>query len=135
MMIRFNRFWKISTQSLKCVRLLNVTLLQNVQLIRRLQNETLQRDNAVKEDIIANLCKKLRCSEYSAKHIYKEFPTLRSIDAVKNDTLEMLENKLSAESIVENPSLVTMDISKKMQYLIKLTSIIVDVFICRNIDE
>ncbi|XP_031636836.1 uncharacterized protein LOC116349497 isoform X2 [Contarinia nasturtii] len=59
---------------------------------------------------IANLSRKLCCTEDIAAQIYSDFPALRQINAIKTDTLELLRANLSAESIFENPSLLTIDI-------------------------
>lgn len=62
--------------------------------------------------VIGNLCEKLKCTEIVAKNIYDECPTLRSVDAIQNDSLQMLSKNLSLLSIVENPELVTMDLGE-----------------------
>lgn len=62
------------------------------------------------ENIIAHLCQKFGCTEKIANDIYKKFPVLQSIDNIKNDSLQMLQNKISIQSIIENPLLITMDI-------------------------
>ncbi|XP_031616825.1 uncharacterized protein LOC116336809 isoform X2 [Contarinia nasturtii] len=59
---------------------------------------------------IAELSRKLCCSEDIAAKIYCDFPALRQINAIKTDTLVYLRSQLSAESIFENPSLLTIDI-------------------------
>ena len=63
-------------------------------------------------NVIANLCEKLKCMEFIAKTIYDKCPTLRSIDAIRNDSLLELSTKLSLLSIIENPELMTMDLGK-----------------------
>lgn len=65
-----------------------------------------------KSDIINNLQKAFACSTSIAQKIYDQFPSLRSVDAIKNDTLQFLRSKVSSESIVENPLVVTMDAGK-----------------------
>lgn len=59
--------------------------------------------------VIANLCEKLKCSEIVAKTIFDKCPSLRSVDAIRNDSLQLLSTKLSLLSIIENPELLTMD--------------------------
>lgn len=63
-----------------------------------------------KENAIANLCQQFGCAESIATNIYNKFPSLRPINAINNETLQWLQDKISAQSIVENPSLVTMDV-------------------------
>lgn len=58
---------------------------------------------------VANLCDKLKCSQVVAENIYDKYPTMRSVDAIRSDSLQMLSEKLSLLSIVENPELITMD--------------------------
>lgn len=68
--------------------------------------------------VIADLCEKLKCTEIDAKIIYDNCPTLRSIDAIQNDSLQMLCTKLSLLSIIENPDLISMDLGNKIVSLI-----------------
>lgn len=65
-----------------------------------------------KDKVIANLCEKLCCTECVANDIYNKFPSLQLADAIKNDSLKILQDQVSLQSIVENASLVTMDTSK-----------------------
>lgn len=61
--------------------------------------------------VIANLCEKLKCTETIAKDIYDKCPELRrSIDAIQNDSLQILSKQLSFLSIIENPELITVDL-------------------------
>lgn len=64
--------------------------------------------------VINNLCEKLKCTEIVAKNIYDDCPTLRLIDAIQNDSLQMLRTKLSSLSIIENPELITMDLGNEI---------------------
>lgn len=117
-MLRIDKLWKFTAQSVKYIRNTYVIPSQGIQFVRRIQNATQPyKEKTVAANVIANFCRKLRCSEQSAKYIYNEYPALRSIDAIRSDTLEMLQSKLTAETIVENPPLVAMDISERMQYL------------------
>lgn len=113
-MLRVDKFWKIAANNLKCIQTRkNITSSQSVQFVRYFQITTAQRNNIdVKKDIIVIFCQTFHCSEDSANRIYDKFPSLRSIDAIQKDTLEILRSKLSAQSIVENPTLVTMDNSE-----------------------
>lgn len=64
--------------------------------------------------VIANLCEKLKCTEIEAKNIYDKCPELRPIDAIQDDSFQILSKKLSLLSIIENPELMTMDFGNKM---------------------
>lgn len=86
-----------------------LTLSRTVQFVHRLQTAVPQQQKA---DVVAHLSEKLCCTEYVAKNIYSKFPSLRSIDVIKNDTLELLRSKLSPQTIIENPSLITANISE-----------------------
>lgn len=123
-MLRVDKFWKIAANNLKCIRTReNITSSQSVQFVRYFQITTAQRNNivaVVKKDIIANFCQTFHCSEDSANRIYDKFPSLRSIDAIQNDTLEILQSKLSAQSIVENPTLVAMDNSEMIYFFLSI---------------
>lgn len=81
------------------------------RFIHRFQAASSQRSQ---NDVITNLCEKLCCTEDIAKIIYIKFPSLRCVDAIRNDTLKWLRDRITLQSIAENPSLVTMDISKEM---------------------
>lgn len=120
MMFRVDKFWKKATNNLKCIlKSKNIISSQSVQFVRYFQITTTQRNNTVavvKKDIIANFCQTFNCSEDSANKIYEKFPSLRSIDAIQNDTLDILRSKLSAQSIVENPTLVTMNNSEMIHF-------------------
>lgn len=61
------------------------------------------------EDVIANIRDKLCCTEDVAKNIYTKFSSLQTTSAIRNDSLEFLRSKVAEQSIIENPSLVTMD--------------------------
>lgn len=115
-MFRIDKLGKFTVQCVKYTRNTNVTSPQSVQFIRRIQNATPYREKTVDANVIENFCRKFRCSEQSANYIYNKYPSLRSIDAIQNDSLEMLQNKLEGETILENPSLVTMDISEQIEY-------------------
>lgn len=121
-MLRVDKFWKIAANNLKCIRTSkNITSSQSVQFARYFQITTPQCNNTVvKKDIIANFCQTFHCSEDSANRIYDKFPSLRSIYAIQNDTLEILQSKLSAQSIVENPTLVAMDNSEMIYFFLSI---------------
>ncbi|XP_055313465.1 uncharacterized protein LOC129574886 isoform X2 [Sitodiplosis mosellana] len=102
-MILLNKFRPLALHNVKCVGCMTITLPRTIQLqITALQPK--------KADVIANLSEKLCCTEYVAKNIYSKFPLLRSIDVIKNDSLELLRGQIFPQSIVENPSLITMNI-------------------------
>lgn len=100
---------KIDTKSaLKCKRPIITSSTKNC--IQQIQIHS-------KQDVIANFCQKFGCTESIAMNIYNKFPSLRPINAVKNETLQMLQDNISPQSIVENPSLVTMDIGMNFKCL------------------
>lgn len=68
--------------------------------------------------VITNLCEKLKCTEIVAKNIYDNFPTLRSIDAIQNDSLQMLSTQLSLLSIIENAELITIDLGNEINSIV-----------------
>lgn len=64
--------------------------------------------------VVANLCEKLKCTESIANTIYDQYTTLRSIDAIQNDSLQLLRTKLSPLSVIENPELITLDFGENL---------------------
>lgn len=105
-----NKYKNVTAITSKC-RALILTTSPSVQCIHQFRATTPQRN---KNNVLTNLCEKFGCTEDIAKDIYIKFPSLRSYDAIRMDSLELLREQISSQSIVENPSLVTMDISKKM---------------------
>lgn len=99
-----NKLRLVSAHCSKCIAL------KSVQFPYRWKSSTV----AIPEQsvVISNLCEKLKCSEVVAKNIYDGCPTLRSIDAIRNDSLQLLCTKLSLLSVVENPELMTIDVGK-----------------------
>lgn len=93
---------------------------QTLQLVHQFEAAALQPQKA---DVIANLSEKLCCNEYVAKNIYNEFPLLRSVDVINNNSLELLRSQVSAQSIIENPSLITMNTGNVFQEYLKFTKI------------
>ncbi|XP_031621664.1 uncharacterized protein LOC116339767 [Contarinia nasturtii] len=113
-MNRFNIFNKIVLHNSKLIGYPHLTLPIIVQFFQSVAEQP------KKVDIIENLRKKFQCSTTIAENIYNEFPSLRSVDAIKNDTLEFLRSKVSRESIIENPRLATLDannLEKKINFL------------------
>lgn len=107
MMNLLNSLRIVTVNSLKCKR--SILTSSSVKFVHQLQTAA---STLNEETIVTNIREKLCCTEDTAKSIYKKFPSLRSIDAIRNDSLEMLREKVSLQSIVENPSLVTMDVGK-----------------------
>lgn len=97
----------VTVNSLNCKR--SILTSSSVEYAHQLQSAA---SLINKETIVSNIREKLVCTEYAAKSIYEKCPTLRSMDAIKDDSLEILREKLSLQSIVENPSLLTMDVGK-----------------------
>lgn len=75
--------------------------------------------------VTVNLCEKLKCTEIVAKNIYDSCPTLQSIDAIQNDSLQMLRTKLSLLSIIENPELITMELGNRINSFITFIYILI----------
>lgn len=112
----------ITVQSLKCKR--SILTSSSVEFAHQFQTAASLFN---KEEILANLREKLCCTEFIAKRIYNKFPSLRSLSAINDDSLKMLRDKVSAQSIVENPSLLTMDVGKDKYFCLcprQITNII-----------
>ncbi|XP_031640728.1 uncharacterized protein LOC116352346 [Contarinia nasturtii] len=92
----------------KCIRPVISVYLQVKHMVH--QQQRTATSDSIADLVIENLSRKLCCSEDIAAKIYNDFPTLRQINAIKTDTLEVLRSNLSAKSIFENPSLLTTDI-------------------------
>lgn len=105
----FNKFRNFSTLNRKYTYTLPLSAQQIQSFIRHLKTKTIESKN---EDVIKNISEKLRCSEYKAKQIYNKFPLLRSADAIKDDSLELLCTNVSKQLIIEYPKLVTIDAGK-----------------------
>lgn len=84
----------------------------NVQCVHQFQTASTVFN---KTAVVTNLCEKFCCAENVAKQIYDKFPSLRSLDAIKQDSLHLLREKVPLQSIVENPVLVTINISMKVE--------------------
>lgn len=108
-MILLNKFRPIALHNIKCIRCTILTLPRTVEFIQQLQTAALQQQKA---NVIANLSKKLCCTEYVAKNIYSKFPLLRSINVINNDSLDLLRSQLSSQSIIENPLLISIDVGE-----------------------
>lgn len=106
-----HKFRPFTLHNIKYIRSPTLTLPRIVQFVHQLQSAAVSQPQ--KSDVIANLREKLCCTEYVAKNIYSKFPLLRSIDVIKNDTLELLRSNVSPQSIVENPILITMDVGEE----------------------
>lgn len=111
------RFSEFSLHCSKYSRLFIVNSVQVAQCVRRPQ--TTATSSLKKTDVIANICQKFNCTESSAKNIYNKFPSLRSINAIKNETLDLLRDNVSSQTIVENPSLVLMEVGMESFILYK----------------
>lgn len=101
------------SQNLKCIKACNLTSLPIPPLIRRFHNSSvyfIKRDD--KEEVIDNICKKFHCTYLKANDIYDSYTALRRITAMQNDTMDTLRSKISDDSIIENPLLITMDTGK-----------------------
>ncbi|XP_031619216.1 uncharacterized protein LOC116338226 [Contarinia nasturtii] len=117
-MILSSKFKLIALNNSKIIRLNIPTHLQTVQFIYQVRTVASQPE---KLDIIKNLQKNLGCSIDVATNIYSKFPSLRSLDAVENDKLKLLRFKnVSAETIVENPSLLTSEIDALKRKIVKI---------------
>lgn len=100
-----NKLRLVSVHCSKC------RVLKSVQFSYRWKSATVTLPN--QSIVITNLCEKLKCPEIVAENIYDKCPTLRSINAIRNDSLQMLCTKLSLASIVENPELITMNFGNR----------------------
>lgn len=69
----------------------------------------IQTKTSNEDHVIANIRDKLCCTEDIARNIYSKFPSLQTTTAIKNDSLKLLRSKIAEQSIIENPSLVTMN--------------------------
>lgn len=108
-MVLLNKFRPFALHNIKCIRCTILTLPRTIRFIHQLQTAASQQQKA---DVIANLSKKLCCTEYVAKNIYNKFPLLRSVDVINNNSLDLLRTKLSPQSIIENPSLISIDVGE-----------------------
>lgn len=100
-----NRLNRLRLVSVNCS---NCKTFKSVQLPYRWKTTSVRLPS--QHIVISNLCDKLKCTEIIAKNIYDKCPELRSIDAIQNDSLQMLSKKLSSLSIIEHPELVTIDL-------------------------
>lgn len=85
----------------------NQTFKLTAQLFR--QTKTIESE---KSDVIQNIRDKFRCNYYEATLVYNNFPLLRSADAIKGDSLELLRNYVSNQLLIEYPKLVTIEAGK-----------------------
>lgn len=64
--------------------------------------------------IVETFRQKLNCCEKIAENIYTEYPSLRNIDAIKDDVLQFLHSHFSKKSIYENPFVLTMNVGRSL---------------------
>lgn len=104
-MILLKKFRQIATNNVICLRPIVLTSSHT----KHTQSKTVK---STEDNLIANIRDKLCCTEDLAQHIFNKCPSLQTVGAIKNDTLNFLRGKLTEESIAENPELITMDLSE-----------------------
>lgn len=109
-MVLLNKFRPFALHNIKYIRCTILTLPRTIRFVHQLQTAASQQQQ--KADVIANLSKKLCCTEYVAKNIYSKFPLLRSVDVINNNSLDLLRSNFSTQSIIENPLLISTDVGE-----------------------